>query len=108
VLWERQGSKGMRWRPCFAQVFATDITLSFFTAYYDQEVLITDHKMIAKHYLKCVRPTGIAGVAVEDRPPLLHLSAPLIIRAALVGMQPKFSHRSAAAQCTRGLFEMRL
>jgi hypothetical protein len=34
-------------------VFATDIFLSFFTAYYDQEVLITDHKLIARHYLKC-------------------------------------------------------
>ena len=39
---------------CAGQVFATDITLSFFTAYYDQEVLITDRKMIAAHYLKCV------------------------------------------------------
>lgn len=35
-------------------MFATDITLSFFTAYYDQEVLITDHKMIARNYLRCV------------------------------------------------------
>jgi hypothetical protein len=35
------------------QVFATDIILSFFTAYYDQEVLITDHKLIARHYLRC-------------------------------------------------------
>jgi hypothetical protein len=33
-------------------VFATDIVLSFFTAYYDQEVLITDHKMIARNYLR--------------------------------------------------------
>ena len=35
-------------------MFATDIVLSFFTAYYDQEVLITDHKMIARNYLKWV------------------------------------------------------
>lgn len=79
MLWERQGFNGMRWRPGFAQVFAMDITLSFFTAYYDQEVLITDHKMIAKHYLKCVHPTGIAGVAMEDRPPLLR--APTVCAA---------------------------
>ena len=34
-------------------IFFMDLVLHFFVAYYDQELLVTDRKLIASRYIKC-------------------------------------------------------